>query len=173
MFPLNAWDPVLAVALGRVDITTEVSMMSSHLALPRVGHLAQLFHIFAYLKKRHNAEMVFDPSYPVIQADRFPEREMEELYPDTKEEVAPDAPEPLGKEVVSRHWVDADHAGDQQVPVNMLNTGFTYCTYSRLSDKILNPICLPACKQISCTPAPHSLILQAFYCNFSEVSASC
>jgi hypothetical protein len=81
-----------AVELGRVDITTEVSMMSSHLALPRVGHLAQLFHIFAYLKNRHNAEMVFDPSYPVIQTDRFPERDWKNFYPDTKEEVAPDAP---------------------------------------------------------------------------------
>jgi hypothetical protein len=102
-----------AVELGRVDITTAVSMMSSHLALPRVGYLAQLFHIFSYLKKRHNAEMVFDPSYPVIQTDLFPERDWKNFYPDTKEEVVPDAPEPLGKEVVIRHWVDADHAGDQ------------------------------------------------------------
>jgi hypothetical protein len=82
-----------------------------------MGHLAQLiFHIFSYLNKRHNAELVFDPSYPVIQTDRFPERDWKHFYPDTKEEVAPDVPEPpLGKEVVIRqHWVDADqHAGDQ------------------------------------------------------------
>ena len=34
------------VELGRVNITAEVSMMSSCLALPREGHLKALFHIF-------------------------------------------------------------------------------------------------------------------------------
>ena len=32
------------VELGRVDINVEVSMMSSQLALPRVGHLKQICH---------------------------------------------------------------------------------------------------------------------------------
>jgi hypothetical protein len=49
------------VELGCVDIYVEVFMMSSHLALSRVGHLKELFHIFAYLKAYHNTEMVFDP----------------------------------------------------------------------------------------------------------------
>ena len=35
------------VELGRVDVCLEVSMMSSHLALPREGHLEQVLHIFA------------------------------------------------------------------------------------------------------------------------------
>ena len=34
------------VELGRVDVCLEVSMMSSHLALPREGHLEQVFCIF-------------------------------------------------------------------------------------------------------------------------------
>jgi hypothetical protein len=59
------------VELGRVDICCEVSMLSSHLALPRQGHLLQLYHIFAYLKKYHNTEMVFDPSDPVIDESLF------------------------------------------------------------------------------------------------------
>ena len=42
------------VELGRVDMNCEVSMMSSHLVMPREGHLAQVYHIFAYLKKHHN-----------------------------------------------------------------------------------------------------------------------
>jgi hypothetical protein len=50
---------------GRIDIDVEVSMMSSHLALPREGHLRELYHIFAYLKAHSNAEMVFDPT-PVL-----------------------------------------------------------------------------------------------------------
>ena len=40
--------------LGQVDICVEVSMMSSHLALPRVGHLKEVLHIFAYLKNQAN-----------------------------------------------------------------------------------------------------------------------
>ena len=54
------------VELGQVDVCLEVSMMSSHLALPREGHLEQVLHIFAYLKKYHNTELVYDPSDPVV-----------------------------------------------------------------------------------------------------------
>ena len=46
-------------------------MMSSHLALPREGHLEQLFHMFGYLKAHHNAEMVFDPSDPKLDESHF------------------------------------------------------------------------------------------------------
>ena len=37
-------------------------MMSSHLALPQCGRLAQVFHMFAYLKSHANSEMVYEPS---------------------------------------------------------------------------------------------------------------
>ena len=40
-----------AVELGRVDILMETSMMSTHLAMPRQGHLEQVHHIFGYLKE--------------------------------------------------------------------------------------------------------------------------
>ena len=50
------------VEIGRVDICCEVSMLSSHLALPRCGHLAQVLHMFAYLKYHANSEMVYEPS---------------------------------------------------------------------------------------------------------------
>ena len=59
------------VELGQVDICCEVSMMSSYLALPRCGHLEELFHVFAYLRKNHNAEMVFDPSVLDIDMEDF------------------------------------------------------------------------------------------------------
>ena len=39
-----------AVELGRFDMLLETAMMSTHLALPRVGHLEQVYHIFGYLK---------------------------------------------------------------------------------------------------------------------------
>ena len=44
------------VNLGHVKITTEVSMLSSCLALPREGHLKQLFLMFAYLEKQHTSD---------------------------------------------------------------------------------------------------------------------
>ena len=59
------------VELGRIDICLEVSMMSSHLGMPRKGHLDQVLHIFAYLRKYHNTELVYDPSDPVVEQDVF------------------------------------------------------------------------------------------------------
>ena len=46
-------------------------MLSSHLALPWEGHLKQVYHMFAYLKKYHNSELVFDPSDPIINEAKF------------------------------------------------------------------------------------------------------
>ena len=47
------------VKSGRVDVCLEVSMLSSHLAVPGQGHLDQVFHMFAHLKKCHNSCLVF------------------------------------------------------------------------------------------------------------------
>ena len=58
--------------LCRFDICLEVSLVYSHLALPREGRLDKLFHIFAYLKWKHRDRMVFDPTYPSIDNDDFP-----------------------------------------------------------------------------------------------------
>ena len=78
------------VELGRVDICTEVSMMSSHLALPRKGHLEALFHVFAYLKTHHNSEMVFDPSEPEVDMAMFPREDWSlSIYGDAIEELPP------------------------------------------------------------------------------------
>ena len=46
-------------------------MMSSHMAMPRQRYLDQVLHVFGHLRKYHNAEMVFDPSDPVIDAAKF------------------------------------------------------------------------------------------------------
>ena len=59
------------VELVRVDICLKASIMSSHMAMPREGHLDQLFHTFSHLKKYHNTDMVFDPSYPVIDESKL------------------------------------------------------------------------------------------------------
>jgi hypothetical protein len=105
------------VELGRVDICCEVSMLSSCLALPREGHLEQLFHIFAHLKGKHNTEMIFDPSAPEIEEHLFPKEDWaSSVYAtsdcELKEVVPPNMPNPRGRGFTMRVYVDSDHAGD-------------------------------------------------------------
>ena len=103
------------VELGRVDICLEVSLMSSHLALPREGHLAQLFHMFAYLKKYHNTEMVYDPSDPVVEEADFAVQDWtasEFGHVQGKEILPGNAPTPRGMGFIMRAKVDADHASN-------------------------------------------------------------
>jgi len=59
------------VEMGRVDIITDVSMLSSFVAMPREGHLSQVLHIFVYLKCHSNAMLVLDPTYPDIRDEEF------------------------------------------------------------------------------------------------------
>ena len=63
------------VELGRVDINVEASMLLSQLVLPREGYLQELFHIFVYLKKHMNSEIVFYPSEPEIDLNAFPKQD--------------------------------------------------------------------------------------------------
>ena len=101
------------VELGRVDICLEVSMMSSMLAMPRQGHLENLFQIFAYLKKYHNAEMVFDPSLPDVDMNEFTRKDWTASEQMKYEEELPGnmiTPRGLGFRIIV--YVDADHAGD-------------------------------------------------------------
>ena len=102
-----------AVEIGRIDIITEVSMLASHLALPRQGHLDAVYHIFAYLDNKHNTRLVMDPTYPMIDMTKFKECDWREFYGDVKEAIPPNAPLPRGKEVDLRLFVDSDHAGDK------------------------------------------------------------
>ena len=86
------------VELGCVDLNVEVSMMSSHLALLREGHLQELFHIFAYLKAHMNSEMVFDPNLPLVDYSEFERQDWSYLIysepgQQLKEELPPNMPE--------------------------------------------------------------------------------
>jgi hypothetical protein len=88
------------VELGRVGVCLECSMLSSHLWLPREGHLCQLFLVFACLKKHHNTEMVHDPSDPVIDESAFDKKDWtsSKFGPTQgKEELPPNMPKPRGQ----------------------------------------------------------------------------
>ena len=60
------------VELSRVDIATEISLLSSHLAYPREGHLEAALHVMGYLHLKHNSRLIFDPTYPKINLELFP-----------------------------------------------------------------------------------------------------
>ena len=101
------------IEIGRLDIETEVSMLAAHMAMPREGHLYAVFRVFAYLKAKHNARRIYDPTYPKINQVLFKANEdWKPFYGDVKEAIPPNAPEPRGKPVVIRYFVDSDHAGN-------------------------------------------------------------
>ena len=121
------------VELGRVDVCLEVSMMSSHLALPREGHLEHVLHILAYLMKYHNTELVYDPSDPVVDENDFERSDWassEFGHEEGKEEFPAKMPEPRGHGFIMRAKVDADHASD--TVSRRSRTGFLLYLYCAL-----------------------------------------
>ena len=89
-------------------------MLASCMALLRECNLQQLFHVFVYLKNKHNSRLVFDPNYPDIKLDDYEmNQDWSKFYGNVKEDVPENAPVPLGKEFIMRAHVDADHAGDK------------------------------------------------------------
>ena len=102
------------VEIGRTDIITEVSTLSSFSANPRQGHLEAVFHIYAYMRGRHNSCMIFDPSYPEVEKEDFKECDWKTFYGDVKEAIPPNAPPPRGKDVTIRLFVDSSHANDKK-----------------------------------------------------------
>ena len=107
--------------IGRLDILTETSLLSTYLTCPRVGHLHQALHVFKYLSDHKRSKVVFDPNYVDINDNHLPHEErainkakfMSELYPDAVEEIPTNAPKPRGRPVQITCFVDADHGGDK------------------------------------------------------------
>jgi hypothetical protein len=99
------------VELGRLDIMVAVAMLSSHLMVPRQGHLEQCFHIFANLDTNENSTIVFDSSYCTVDDSRFTINDWSQFYPGAAEAIFPCIPRPLGLPVIVTCYCDADHAG--------------------------------------------------------------
>jgi hypothetical protein len=101
-----------AVELGRLDIYTEVALLSQHLALPRVGHLETTYHVFAYLMKHEKSRIIFDSSDQEPVDPTYHRPDWSAFYEVLEEELPPKMPEPLGKPVSIHVFVDANHAGN-------------------------------------------------------------
>ena len=90
-----------AVEIGRGDILYETSIVSTHLALLRVGHLEQLFHVFGYLKGKSKRKIDFDPDHPFIDERRFKNHNWYDFYRDTTEVIPGEMPPPRGNGVTT------------------------------------------------------------------------
>jgi hypothetical protein len=99
------------IELGRIDIIVEVGLLARFQANPRQGHLEQMFHVFAYLKKYNRSALVFDWTEPDLDVTMFKECDWKEYYPEAKEAIPDNMPEPRGRSVTTTCFVDADHAG--------------------------------------------------------------
>jgi hypothetical protein len=110
------------VKLGRIDIATEVSMLSSYLACPREGHLKNALHVMGYLQLKHDSRLIFDTTYPDIDQTAFPSFEWMEFHGDMEEAIPPKMSPSLGKDVDLRMMIDSDHAGEKRTQCS--HTGF-------------------------------------------------
>jgi hypothetical protein len=101
-----------ACELGRIDILFEISLLASHTAMPRRGHLEAVYHVFAYLKQHLNSTLVFDERLPAINEESFIQVDWNGFYGTEKEELPPKMPKARGNSVRISCFVDADHAGN-------------------------------------------------------------
>ena len=107
-----------SIELGRIDILTEVSCLSQHLAEPRDGHLIAVYKIFKYLDaclKKDKGRIVFDGKFKSVTNVIFNDvhrDEWKEFYSDAEEQLPINGPEPLGNPARLSVYVDANHAGN-------------------------------------------------------------
>ncbi len=107
-----------ATEIGRVDILLEVALLSQYQANPREGHLEQLLHIFAFLKKNPKVTLYLSPELPRIdygdfQAKKEDFHEFHVFYRDAEELLPHRMPQPRGRSVVTTAFVDASHAANK------------------------------------------------------------
>ena len=108
-----------SIELGRIDIITEVSVLSQHQCNPREGHLDAVYRIFWFLKcslkKGQQGRIVFDHVSPEVDESLFNEVDQQywnDFYPGAEEVLPHNMPEPRGRPVDLSCYVDADHAGN-------------------------------------------------------------
>lgn len=97
-----------AISLGCFDIVTAVMTMFSVHDAPRQGHLQQLYCICGYLAKMKHGTIRFHTHEPDYSDLPTKEYDWSSVYGNMTETLPDDAPDPLGKQVVLTHYVDAN-----------------------------------------------------------------
>jgi hypothetical protein len=102
-----------AIELGRIDILTEVAMLSQYQASPREGHLEALYWIVNYLSRFPMQRLILNHTQPNIDESVFTNGDWSDFYGNIVEEDPPNMPVPLGNSVIMSCFVDADHGGNK------------------------------------------------------------
>ena len=89
-------------------------LLSIYLAIPRVGHLEQAFHIFEHLKAHPKRKLGFDPEHPAINKNRFQQCDWTDFYRDAGEAIPGNMPVARGKFMSTHFFVDVNHAGETE-----------------------------------------------------------
>jgi hypothetical protein len=97
------------VTLARFDIATAVMTLSRYRAAPRQGHMDRLKRIYGYVRNHPNALIRVRTEMPDLSDIQVPEYNWEySVYGNVTEEIPEDVPPPLGKEVVTQTYIDAN-----------------------------------------------------------------
>ena len=75
------------IELRRIDIITKVLLLSSHIALPREGHLEVAVHVMAHVGNKYSSRLVYDSSYLEIDYSVFKECDWSEFYRNDNEAI--------------------------------------------------------------------------------------
>jgi hypothetical protein len=104
-----------ATEIGRVDILLEVALLSQYSASPREGHLEQLLHIFAFLRRHPKLTLYLSPELPLMDFGEFRTQkdDFSELYRDAEEQMPHRMPMPRGRSLVMTAFVYASHGANK------------------------------------------------------------
>jgi hypothetical protein len=104
-----------ATEIGRVDILLEVALLSPCSASPREGHLDQVLHIFAFLRRHPKLTLYLSPEMPLMDFGEFRTQKdnVSELYRDADEQMPHTMPTQRGRSLVMTAFVDASHGGNK------------------------------------------------------------
>jgi hypothetical protein len=104
-----------ATEIGRVDILLEVALLSQYSASPREGHLEQLLHIFAFLRKHPKLTLYLSPELPMMDLGEFRTQkdDFKEIYRDAEEQLPHRMPKPRGQSLMMTAFVDASHGSNK------------------------------------------------------------
>ena len=97
------------VSLGRIDIRTVNMTMSSFRSVPRKVYLDRTKRIHSYVSKMRYAAIIIrteEPDFSTLPKD--PNICDQSIYGHMREETQNDVLKPLGKFVVTTHYVDAN-----------------------------------------------------------------
>ena len=100
--------------LCRYNIAYATNNLARYSVAPREGHLKAALHVVGYLKHYAKGIILMDPQdFEMPECIMIPEiADWCQMYPNATEDIPPNTPEPLMKDIALTMFVDTDHASD-------------------------------------------------------------